>query len=225
MHREYRDASRRLEALPADTLLAFARRDTMIAKPGERYSYSNTGYMILGALIEKLYGTTYGAAVETEIARPLGLSTLGWCNEPRIASRARGGYERSAAGTLGLAVEINPALALGAGGLCGTALDITKWNLALHDGRVVSRESYDAMTNPRGAAQQGAYGFGLTRQRTDFGSTAIGHTGSQPGFAAQTLFLPGDSLSVTLLTNSSPVQGKGTIGPLLVRIALGIPLP
>ncbi|MDB4912765.1 MAG: beta-lactamase [Gemmatimonadetes bacterium] len=220
---EYRQASRRLESLPADSLIAMARRDSMAFIPGTSWGYSNTGYMLLGALVEKLYDRPYGQVLHAEIARPLGLTTLGWCNDQAQLAIAARGYDRPAQEALRPAVEVNPDLALGAGGICASSGDLTTWNRALHGGRVLAPATYAAMTTPDGPASLSEYGFGLRIHRTPWGSRVIEHGGATPGFIAENAWYPAESLSVTLLYNTSPPPANGGISGMLARIALGLP--
>ena len=222
LHREYRPPSRLTQSQPSDTLLAWARRDTMAFAPATRWGYSNTGYMLLGLLIEKLYGKPYGHVLRDEIARPLGLTTLGWCTAREKRATATKGYRRSAQGALQPAAEASTDLALGGGGICSSAGDLARWNVALHGGRVLSPASYAAMTTPRGAAVNEGYGFGIRSRRTPWGTTLLGHDGGTLGFLAETWWLPAESLSVAVLQNTLPTTFLfGT----LARIALGQPLP
>jgi D-alanyl-D-alanine carboxypeptidase len=222
LQREFRQASRRTEDLPGDTLLAMATRGEMAFAPGTGYGYSNTGYMILGVLVERLYGTPYGAALRDEIARPLGLPSLGWCGDPEKAATEVAGHQRSDGGELGTAVFIHIAHSLGAGGICASAGDLAAWNRALHGGGVLSPESYAAMTTPRGAAVEAGYGFGLRLQPTPWGTTVLEHSGATPGFVAENAWYPAESLSVTVLYNTTPPPADG-LSETLARIALGLP--
>jgi D-alanyl-D-alanine carboxypeptidase len=221
LHRDYRlDRTVVMATQPTDTLIAWAARDTMIFAPGTRYAYSNTGYMLLGALIERLYGRPYRDALRDEIARPLGLATLGWCSAPEKRATEVKGHERSPQGALIPALDINEDLGLGSGGVCATPGDMARWNLALHGGRVLSPASYTAMTTPSGPAAREFYGFGIRSRPTQYG-TALEHDGGTVGFASENVWLPAESLSVTVLSNSSPWASNGPLLMPLVRIALG----
>ena len=189
------------DGVPTDTMIAWAARDTMAFAPGTRFAYSNVGYVLLGALVEKLYGKPYGAALGEEIARPLGLRTLGWCAEPKDSTRTTG-YFYDGPGKLRPAPFAHPSKSLGAGGLCASAGDLAAWNQALHGGRVLSPASYAAMTTPRGAAR--GYGFGLQFgvRPAPWNAPVIYHLGGTVGFSAQNVWFPAESLSVTVLYNS-----------------------
>ena len=202
MQRDFKREGRPEDEVSADTLIAWAARDTMLYTPGTRFYYSNPGYVLLGALVEKLYGKAYGAALREEIARPLGLRTLGWCTEPGKDTLVATGYEYLGPGKLERAPYAHPSKSLGAGALCASAGDLAAWNQALHGGRVLSPTSYAAMTTPRGAAR--GYGFGLqfSLQPAPWGARVIYHLGGIMGFSAQNAWLPAESLSVTVLFNS-----------------------
>jgi CubicO group peptidase (beta-lactamase class C family) len=212
--------------LPVDSLIAMAARDTMVFAPGTKHAYSNTGYMLLGALVEKQYAKSFAAALRDEIARPLGLATLGWCDVPEVTRTQATGYDPSTTGTFTPATYLHISQSLGSGGICSSAMDLAKWNSALHRGRVVSPASYAAMSTPRGAAVAGAYGFGLRLQRTGWGAPLLSHSGSTPGFVANNAYFSADSLSVVILVNNSSLDARAAnLVPFLARISLGLPLP
>jgi D-alanyl-D-alanine carboxypeptidase len=200
--RDYMQMSRETENLPGDSLIAMAARDTLVSKPGTVHAYSNTGYMLLGVLIEKVYGKPYGAALRDEVAQPLGLTSLGRC-ENTAGARAATGYVRSSDGKVLPRGDQHVSQLIGAGGICSTAGDLAKWNQALHGGRVLSAASYAAMTTPRGAAT-GKYGFGLQPRNSHWASPAIVHDGQGGGFSSHNAWFPAESLSVTLLYNALP---------------------
>ena len=188
--------------VPGDSLLAAAARDTLVSKPGTVFAYSNTGYMLLGVLLEKMHGKPYGVVLHNEIARPLGLTSLGWC-ENVARDHAATGYLRLSNGKANPRGEVHASQDIGPSAICSTAGDIARWNAALHGGRVLSAASYAAMTTPRGAAT-GKYGFGLVPRTSQWGSRAINHDGEDNGFSSHNGWFPAESLSVTLLYNALP---------------------
>ena len=208
------------ENLPGDSLVAQAARDTMAARPGTTFLYSNTGYMLLGVLVEKLYGKPYAAALRDEIAAPLGLATLRSCGDVEAGGRATG-YNRAFDGTLSSPATFHPSQQLGSGGICSTAADLAKWDRALHGGRVLSAASYRAMTTPRGAAVPASYGFGLDVGPAPWGGPAITHGGQDVGgFVSEHGWYPADSLSVTILYNVYPRVAPGGTH-VIAALALG----
>ncbi len=209
--REYREVSRVGEALPVDSLIAMAARSQApIAPAGTTFLYSNTGYMLLGALVEARYGRPYADVLRDEIARPLGLASLEWCGDAEAADGAAKGYLRPPDGAVSPAPYLHPSQLLGSGGICSNAADVARWNRALHGGRVLSAASYAAMTTPRGVAagRSVPYGLGLYVRATPGGGTVIVHDGATPGFMGENVWYPAEQLSVTLLTNTT-VPGLG----------------
>jgi CubicO group peptidase (beta-lactamase class C family) len=224
--RDWRVPARVGEDMPRDSLIAMAARATAPTRPaGSGFAYSNTGYMLLAALVEKLYGRSYGDVLRDEIARPLGLATLGWCGDLEAAGRVAKAYHRTPDGTLGAAPYIHPSQML-AGGICSSAGDITRWNRALHGGKVLSAASYAAMTTPRGAAMRAAvpYGLGLYVRPTPGGGTVIVHDGTTPGYTGENVWYPAERLSVTMLTNTTgSLSSDLNLTEAIGRIALGRP--
>jgi CubicO group peptidase (beta-lactamase class C family) len=212
------------EEVSTETMIAWAARDTMNAAPGTRFAYSNVGYVLLGALVEKLYEKSYGAALQEEIAGPLGLTTLRLCTEPGKDTTVMTGHQYLGPGKLEPLPYAHPSKSLGAGGICATAGDLTAWNHALHGGRVLSPASYAAMTTPRGVAR--GYGFGLQVGPSPWGSRVIYHLGAIMGFAAENGWFPAESLSVTVLYNSyGPQNGFPTNFVLDIARAVSVSPP
>jgi len=195
-----------------------AARGVLRSAPGAVFAYSNTGYMLLGVLIEKVHGKPYGVVLRDEIARPLGLASLRFCDDTG-RGRAATGYNRTSIATVTPSVEQHPSQLVGADGICTTAGDVAKWNQALHNGRVLSPASYAAMTTSRGAAT-GKYGFGLMPRKSPWGSPAIVHGGESAGLSAHNGWFPAESLSVTLLYNALP-RPEVDMAEFIGMIALG----
>ena len=184
------------------TMIAWAARDTMASAPGTRFGPSSVGYLLLGALVEKLYGQPYDAALREEIARPLGLRTLGWCAVSGKDTLETTGYQDVLVDDRRPVPNAHPSKTLGAAGLCASAGDLASWTAALHDGRVLSPASYAAMTTPRGPAAP-VNGFGLqVHNNPPWGVPAIWFMTGGAGFAAENAWFPAESLSVTVLYNS-----------------------
>jgi len=211
------------EEMTPDTLVALTAADSIWFEPGTRWKYDNTGYVVLGMLIEKLTGRSWGADLEERFTRPLGLSDTRNCLTEPIVPRRVPGYLPAGSGWSNA-----PYLAMSqpyaAGAICSTVGDLMKWNRALHTGKVVSAESYELMTTPEGAAAHAPlkYGFGLGRD-TVGGKPVITHGGGIHGFASANLWVPDVELSVTVLANS----GRAPVGRLLRQLtlaALGRPL-
>ena len=220
LHRDFRRGHEQEKYLSSDSLLALARIDGMAFAPGTDWGYSNTGYMLLGVLVEKLYGKPYAAVLKDELAEPLGLAGLGWCTETEPNENAAVGYHVDD-GARVHAMLLETSLSLGSGGICASAGDLAAWNRALHGGRVLSPSSYEAMTTPVGAATARGYGFGLMKRATSWGTTVLEHDGATAGFVAENAWFPAESLSVTLLYNTTPPPRDGGFADAVARVVLG----
>ena len=217
---DFRDPERRLERRSADELFAMVAATTLANEPGRAYIYSNTGYALLGLLIQKVSGASYEAALRDEIARPLGL-TLAQCAEPRPGEAT--GYMRTPDGKIGPPPGLHYSQLLGVGGVCASAGDLVKWMHALNTGRVLSASSYAAMTTPRGAAVSGDYGLGLYVRPRAWGDKAIVGGGvTTNGHVAELQWYPEKAIATATLYNAAPrVPGASDLIP---RVVLGVPL-
>ncbi|HRP08370.1 MAG TPA: serine hydrolase domain-containing protein, partial [Gemmatimonadales bacterium] len=189
--------------------------------PGSRFSYNNSGYILLGMLIEKLTGSSWSDDLASRFAEPLGLADLRNCLVSPIIPRRVSGYSRDESGVRN-AQYLAMSQPYAAGALCATIADLATWNRALHTGRVVSEDSYRRMITPAGAAVSSRYGFGLALD-TLAGRTIVTHGGGINGFASGNAWEPESQLSVTVLTNTD-AESPDELLKQLVRVALGQPL-
>lgn len=189
--------------------------------PGSKWKYDNTGYVILGMLIEKITGHSWAVDIQERFAKPLGLSDTRNClTTPLIARRAQG-YDPSGSGWAN-STFLHMSQPYSAGALCSTIGDLVRWNRALHTGKVVSAASYTLMTMPEGAAKAGAlaYGFGLGRAMMGE-RVVITHGGGIPGFITANAWIPSLELSITVLTNSGGAKPDDLMRQ-LARAAAGM---
>lgn len=209
------------EAMPPESLVALTAHDSMWFPPGSDWRYDNSGYVLLGMLLDRVTGERYPAYVEQRILRPLGLQHTWYCDQRRVLPGRAPGYERDSTGWR-RADFLNMTQPYSAGALCSTVGDLARWNILLATGGVVTAASYRAMTAPEGAAAGHHYGFGLFVD-TLGGRRMIQHGGGINGFITANAYLPDDSLSVTVLTNTGSANPDHLMRN-VARAALGIPL-
>ena len=190
--------------------------------PGERFAYSNSGYVLLGAVIEALSGTAYRTFLLERFFRPLGMRQTRYLyDEPIVAKRARG----YAVGAKGIenARTMSMTLPHAAGALGSTVGDLLTWGHALRSGQVVSAASYAAMIEPArlNDGSLSEYGFGLMRLKYR-DRTAITHAGGINGFVTMMTHFQEDDLTVVVLSNlrDFPVERAHLA---LARRALDLP--
>ena len=184
-----------LVALVAGKPLAFA--------PGSAWAYSNTNYVILGMLVEKVAGAPYESVLEREILRPLGLNSTTTAIPapgPRVAVGQSWSTMRSMTEP---APRWSSQVAYAAGELNSDVLDLIAWDRAFFGGRVVSAESLHAMTTPPVLASGASdtYGFGWISS-SSYGRSEIWHNGGIPGFSARNAYFPQDRLAIVVLANN-----------------------
>ncbi len=211
------------EEMSPDTLVALTAADTMWFTPGTSWRYDNSGYVLLGMLIEKLTGHSWAADIAERLATPLGLADTRDCATAPIIPRRASGYQPTRDGWVNA-----PYLAMSqpyaAGALCSTVADLATWDRALATGKVVTSGSYTRMTSPEGAAATGElkYGFGLVRD-TMAGRTIVTHGGGINGFISANAWFPAEQLSVTVLSNSGAARTDALLAQ-VARAVLGVPL-
>jgi len=185
-----------------DELLAKYLALPLDFEPGSRWSYSNTGYEILGFLIHRVSGEFYGDFLKRRIFAPLSMSTARIISEQDIVPNRVSGY-RIVDGKLENQEWIAPSLNTTAdGGLYLTVLDLAKWDAALYTRKLLPRAALELMWTPvrlsTGATYP--YGFGWEIGAVN-GHPLLYHTGSNQGFWISISRYVADHLSVIVLTN------------------------
>ncbi|MDQ6827367.1 MAG: beta-lactamase family protein [Gemmatimonadota bacterium] len=216
----------RLE-LPHDAIVATIANQPYDFEPGTSWRYDNSGYFLLGLMIERASGVSYGSYVGDSIASPLGLRDTRYCEDrPIIADRAQGYHVKQSASGSALvnADPINWNSAFSAGGMCSTALDLLRWEAALDAARVLNSATLAIMRAPtrlRGDAPLD-YGYG-TALGEIAGHRMLGHAGSGAGFTSVLLRLPDDDITIVVLANSDSRANARVIGARIVRLILNAP--
>lgn len=192
MRRDYTD----------DQLLALAMKSPLDFTPGERWSYSNTGYVLLGVIITKISGTFYGDVLAERIFRPLGMTTARIISEADIVRNRADGY-RLLKDALRNQEWVSPTLNTTAdGSLYLTVLDMVKWDAALSGTSFLTEASRRAWWTPVRLRGGGHYPYGMGwGVEYDRGHKSVGHGGSWQGFKTHIQRYPDDRLTVIVLTN------------------------
>lgn len=193
--------------------------------PGTRYDYNNSGYILLGAIIEKVTGKAWHEAVDERLIKPLGLSSIAFGGHPQGTQWATGYTARG--GEPAPSQPIDMTIPHAAGALVGTVRDLARWNEALHGGKVVSAQSYRRMIAPTTLkdGREVPYAFGL-RNDDIRGRASIGHSGGIFGFSTASSYLPADRIFVAVFANSdSPATSTDLVMNKLAALALGDPYP
>ncbi len=170
--------------------------------PGTRYEYSNTNYHLLGQIIEKVSGQSYGDYLTSHQFQPAGMTATRLGNPPALLPNQAVGYNWDGKTRLPNAVFLPAALDTGDSGLLSTPGDLTKWTNALASGQLISNATLKQMITP-GTLSDGtpvSYGLGLvTTPYKD--QTLVGHSGAVPGYSSSIFYFTSSKLSVILLCN------------------------
>jgi CubicO group peptidase (beta-lactamase class C family) len=189
-------------------------------EPGERANYSNSGYALLGAVIEAITGQSYQDHVAEQFFAPLGLSQTYYLHDRPIVPQRASGYSQGAETRNAAPLAMNNAYAAGA--LGSTVLDLLQWERALRGGRVVSPESYAAMTTATRLNDGAPTLYGLGLRSLDYrGRRVVEHAGGINGFLAELGHWPEADLTIAVLSNSEAFPVEQALYA-LARRALGL---
>jgi CubicO group peptidase (beta-lactamase class C family) len=172
--------------------------------PGTKWEYSNLGYLTLGILIHRVSGEFYGDFLRQRIFQPLGMQATRIISEADIVANRAAGY-RLVKGELKNQEWVAPAMNTTAdGSLYFSIVDLSKWDAALYDGKLLKPSSFDLMWTPvklkDGQPNKAGYGFGWFIEGRN-GHRCIHHDGSWQGFETAIDRYVDDHLSVVALTN------------------------
>jgi CubicO group peptidase (beta-lactamase class C family) len=172
--------------------------------PGTKWEYSNLGYLTLGILIHRVSGEFYGDFLRQRIFQPLGMQATRIISEVDIIPNRAAGY-RLLKGELKNQEWVAPAMNTTAdGSLYFSIVDLSKWDAALYEGKLLKRSSFDLMWTPvklkNGQSNKARYGFGWFIEERN-GHRCIHHDGSWQGFETAIDRYVDDHLSVVALTN------------------------
>jgi CubicO group peptidase (beta-lactamase class C family) len=210
--------------LSHEQLVHLFRNEPFDFPPGEKFVYSNSGYYLLGLIVEQAAGQPYPEYLKARMFDPLKLASTAYCEQrPVIKGRARG-YE-IVDGVILNADYLSMTHAYAAGAVCGSALDLVRWVRSLADGRLVSQDGFRRMSTAA-ILTDGTpieYGQGLALSFVE-GHPRVSHLGGIRGFASQFAHYPGDDLTVVVLTNTENAKAA-TIEARISRALLGLPPP
>ena len=194
--------------------------------PGESWGYSNSGYVLVGAVIEAASGQPWYRYLDQALFKPIGMNDTGYGADPDvIASQVKGYTTRG--NVLQPAQPISMTQPHAAGALVSTVDDLGRWSRALHEGRVLTPATYERMVTSVGQAKDIGYGFGIETSAVR-GIPSLQHSGGIPGFTAHLIYVPGSDITVAMLHNDetpSPAQETRSVARRLAAAALGNPYP
>lgn len=207
-----------------DRLVELANLGELEFEPGTRFAYSNNGYNLLAAIIERVTGQTYEQVLQERILDPLGMKDTGLVKHQPILARRASNYNRLFWGELLNAPYMDESFAVGAGGMYSTVDDMFKWDQALRSDKLLSPASRELLFTP-GLGDAG-YGWGVGIYTTGGDgnpNTLVYGFGGTNGAASVTYRLIEDNHLIVLLGNIRQVP-QARIASNLTNILVDVPL-
>lgn len=191
--------------------------------PGTKWNYNNSGYFLLGYIIEKITGKTYQEYLDENIFKPLGMTQSLYGNDITIVKKRASGYGPGKDGVVN-AEFLSMLLPYAAGSILSTVEDLFKWNQALHSYRLVKKETLDRafseykLLNGKGTS----YGYAWFLSGLQ-GSPTIEHGGGINGFLTNAIYIPKEDVFVALFSNST-AKAPDFTSQKMAALAIGKPL-
>jgi D-alanyl-D-alanine carboxypeptidase len=207
---------------PAE-VMAYVASDTFDFAPGTAWRYNNSGYFLLGMILEKVEHKPYAQIVRDRFFAPLNMRSAAYCPNAPTDPHYAAGYDRQGASVAPTA-RLDLSSPYSAGALCMSVPDFLTWQTALTSGRVVSPATYTLMTTADTIASglHTGYGFGLAPGMLG-AHRLVQHGGDINGFSTQQLWFPDDSLRVVVFANTLG-SAPDRLALNLVRATFGMPV-
>ncbi|QIK95306.1 serine hydrolase [Sphingomonas sp. HDW15A] len=190
---------------------------------GKDWAYNNSGYVLLGAIIEQVTRKPWYAALNEEIIRPLGLRSIRYGGLENGEKGIAKPYTRQGDKVVP-ALPIDMSFPHAAGALVGTTADLSAWARALHQGKVIGKASYSQMIAPTKIGDRTVpYGYGLAPGKVR-GRNLVGHDGGIYGFQTDGIYLPAEDIYVAVFANSDQsASDPEIVSRKLAALAVGDP--
>jgi CubicO group peptidase (beta-lactamase class C family) len=178
----------------------FFKNEPMDFNPGEKYSYSNSGYFILGYIIEKASGMSYQKFIQERIFNTIKMNSSYYGSHSKLIKNRAAGYQNN--GELSNAQYISLSLPYAAGAIMSTVDDMLKWQTALSNNVFVKQATLNkAYTNyTLNNGEKINYGYGWSINEINAIPT-IEHGGAIPGYLSMGVFVPSKNVYVILFSN------------------------
>ncbi len=194
--------------VPWDQWLEATSKKPLDFAPGEKFKYSNSGYTLLGFIIERVSGKSYGEFLQENIFTPLEMKQTGYEDPLKIIKNRATGYRYLPGEPIANVPYAEMIRLYAAGGIYSTTEDLLLWDKALYTEKLLSKKSIDEMFTPFREMYPGksyAYGWWTSQK---FGRTEIAHGGNLAGFITYIARFPSDRVTVIVLSNN----GRGSSG-------------
>jgi CubicO group peptidase (beta-lactamase class C family) len=191
-------------------------------EPGAKFRYNNSGYFLLGAIIEKIHGKPYEQVIKENIFDPLGMKNSGYDRHDTVLAKRAAGYQKTPGGYRN-APYLDMSIPYAAGSLYSTVEDLYLWDQALYADKIVSAKSKEVMYKP--FLDNYAYGWGISKVNLASKEVinSVAHSGGIHGFSTLITRYPDQKNLVVLLDNTSQGENLGRITRDLTNILYNQP--
>ncbi|HTL18046.1 MAG TPA: serine hydrolase [Patescibacteria group bacterium] len=209
-------------AIKPDDLIQSFKNDPFDFNPGKQWHYDNSGYFLLGQIVEKASGQSYGDFLRKNFFEPLGMKSTGVHHGGMSLEQEALGYSFGSDGTFTNALNWDMSWAGGAGALYSTVEDLFRWNEGIFGGNMLKQASLQAAWTPvqtdenkkDNSGDGYGYGWAISQLR---GAQEISHGGGLNGFSSFLMRLPRENFTVAVLANALP-GGPGVDPTRLARL-------
>ncbi|MEQ1746261.1 MAG: serine hydrolase [Saprospiraceae bacterium] len=183
-------------------LVDFFKDQPLDFEPGTQYAYNNSGYVLLGYIIEQVTGMSYADYLAKNVFLPAGLGHTFYENKPRPIQDWANGFMKSDSGAYAPALLLSMTQPYAAGSLASTVEDLHRWMQAIFSGKLVSKDLLKKAHTPNVLPDgtNTGYGYGWLMGYL-LGSPTVEHGGAIPGFLSSLIYLPKEEICVAILTN------------------------
>ncbi len=200
----FRDSTR--DPYTPDEFVEVFADSTLQFTPGEKFTYSNSGYFLLGVIIEKVTGKSYEQVLQENIFTPLKMNSSGYDHHSTILKKRASGYEKNGRAFRN-ANYIDMSIPYAAGSLYATVEDLYLWDQALYTNKLLSKKYMDLLFTKHVPAFGGHYAYGWGVNKVPNGEAndslkVISHGGGINGFNTLISRIPADKNLVVLFSNT-----------------------
>ncbi len=203
--------------LSTDSMIVLFKNKPLDFSPGTNWNYSNSGFFLLGVIVEKVSGKKFTDYLTENIIKKVGLKNTSMDRlDSVLALRARG-YDKNRQGVWQQAMYISMEAPYSAGAMVSTVEDLYQWTKALHNNRVLSASTTQKMLTPY--KNNYGYGIGIDSLKTH---KRVAHSGGIPGFVSYLAYYPDDDVCVVVISNNS--GNSSQLGMALASIMFDLPV-
>lgn len=210
------DSAKLTQPVSKDWMLATFRDKPLTGKPGTTVNYTNSGYFLLGLIIEKVTGKPFESVIRERFITPLQLTKTGFDFRNLKNQGKTTGYTYWKDSLLMPTPVIDSTVSYAAGGMYSNVTDLYRWSKAILNHQILKPESLDATFNP---SNKGMWGYGWGIAPFGQGNKLVFQNGNLPGYATFFVLLPADDISIIMLANVDDTSDITTLEPMIKDLA------